>query len=170
MSKQLQREQFQSEPHLSSPTPEQMRTWQLYFETSLVLLDVLGEEFERDSALTFQIYDVLVRLEDHPDGLKMNELANRILYSKSGLTRVVDRLEEQGYVKRVRPENDRRSIFVVLTDHGRAAMQEARLHHRRSIQEHFAKHLSDADFKALDRAFSKIAAPARELRPGRIRQ
>ena len=55
-----------------------------------------------------------------PEGLRMNELAERILYSKSGLTRVVDRLEDAGLVRRVRPENDRRSILVVLTDQGRA--------------------------------------------------
>ena len=53
----------------------------------------------------------------------MNELAERILYSKSGFTRVVDRLEEAGFVRRIRPENDRRSVIVVLTDEGRNTME-----------------------------------------------
>ncbi len=153
---------------MSTPTPEQLRTWQLYFETSLALTDVLSAEFERDTDLTFQTYDVLVHLEDDPEGIRMNELAERILYSKSGLTRVVDRLENAGYVKRTVPANDRRSILVALTDQGRAAMEAARVHHRRSLQEHFASHLSDADFKALDRAFAKLREHARPLRPGRI--
>lgn len=164
----MPREQSHSEPKLSSPTPEQLLTWRLYLETSLALIDVLGAEFERDTGLTFQTYDVLVHLEDDPDGLRMNELADRILYSKSGLTRVVDRLERAGYVKRVVPEKDRRSIFVALTDEGRAAMEAARVHHRHGIQEHFASHLSDADFKALERAFAKLREHARPLRPGRI--
>lgn len=164
----MPRVQSHIEPSLSSPTPEQLRTWRLYFETSLALIDVLSGEFERDTTLTFPTYDVLVHLEDDPDGIRMNVLADRILYSKSGLTKVVDRLEREGYVKRIRPENDRRSIFVALTDEGRVAMEAARAHHRRHLQEHFARHLSDADFKALDRAFAKLREHARPLRPGRI--
>ena len=165
----MPREQSQSEQLLSSPSPERLRTWRLYFETSLALIDVLGAEFEQHTNLTSQTYDVLVHLEDDPNGLRMNELAERILYSKSGLTRVVDRLERDGYVKRVRPENDRRSIFVVLTNEGRATMEQARLHHRNGIEEHFARHLTDADIKALNRAFAKLREHAHPLRPGRIK-
>jgi DNA-binding MarR family transcriptional regulator len=165
----LKCEPSQGEQSLSTPSPERLRTWQLYFQTSLALIDVLGAEFERDTDLTFPTYDVLIHLEDDPNGLRMNDLAERILYSKSGLTHVVDRLERDGYVQRVRPENDRRSIFVVLTDEGRSAMEQARLHHRHSIQEHFARHLTDADIKALNRAFGKLREHARPLRPGRIK-
>jgi DNA-binding MarR family transcriptional regulator len=165
----LSREQSHSEPLLSTPPPERLAAWQLYFETSLALIDVLGAEFERDTNLTFPSYDALVHLEDDPGGLRMNDLAERILYSKSGLTRVVDRLERDGYVRRVRPENDRRSIFVVLTEEGRAAMERARHHHRHGIDEHFSRHLTDADIKALNRAFAKLRDHARPLRPGRIK-
>ena len=99
----------------------------------------------------------------------MNELAERILYSKSGFTRVVDRMEEAGLVRRERPENDRRSFLVVLTDEGRKTLEAARRHHRLAIEEHFSRHLSDADVKALTRAFEKVSTHARPLRPGRIR-
>jgi DNA-binding MarR family transcriptional regulator len=99
----------------------------------------------------------------------MNELAERILYSKSGFTRVVDRLEEAGLVQRVRPDNDRRSILVVLTDEGRTAMEQARRHHRHAIEQHFSRHLSDTDIKTLTRSLEKLSAHARPLRPGRIR-
>ena len=99
----------------------------------------------------------------------MNELAGRILFSKSGLTRVVDRMEEAGLVRRARPENDRRTILVVLTDKGIKTMEEARRHHRDGIERHFSQHLTDADIKALTRALEKVSAHARPLRPGRIR-
>jgi DNA-binding MarR family transcriptional regulator len=99
----------------------------------------------------------------------MNELAERILYSKSGFTRVVDRMEESGLVRRVRPENDRRSILVVLTDQGRETMKRARRRHRHGIEQHFSRHLADSDTKALTRALEKVSAHARPLRPGRIR-
>jgi DNA-binding MarR family transcriptional regulator len=100
----------------------------------------------------------------------MNELAERILYSKSGFTRVVDRLEEAGFVRRVRPENDRRSILVVLTEQGREKLEQARRSHRHSIEQHFASHLSDADVKALGRALEKLSTHVRPLRPGRVRR
>jgi DNA-binding MarR family transcriptional regulator len=96
-----------------------------------------------------------------------NELAERILYSKSGFTRVIDRMEEAELVRRVRPEHDRRSILVVLTDKGTETMEHARRHHRHGIEQHFSQHLTDADIKALTRAFDKVKAHVRPLRPGR---
>src|SRR6058998_1703686 len=142
MSKQLQHGLSQREQGLSSPSQERLRAWRLFFESSLALIDVLDSELERDTDLSLRFYDVLVHLEETPDGLRMNELAERILYSKSGFTRVVDRLEEAGLVQRVRPDNDRRSILVVLTDEGREKIERARRHHRQGIEQHFSRHLS----------------------------
>src|SRR5213083_1271734 len=147
MRKQLHRGLSQSEQPLSSPSPERLRTWRLYFESALALVDVLDAELERDAGIPLRWYDALVHLEETPDGLRMNQLAERILYSKSGFTRVVDRLEEAGLVRRVRPESDRRSILVVLTDKGRAMIDQARHHHRHAIEQHFSCHLTDADIK-----------------------
>ena len=146
-----------------------MRAWRLFFESALALNDVLEAELKRDSGIPLPWYDAMVHLEEAPDGLRMNELADRILYSKSSVTRVVDRMEEAGLVRRVRPENDRRSIFVFLTDEGRDTMEHARRHHRHGIEQHLAGHLADSDVKALIRAFEKISTHVRPLRPGRIR-
>ena len=158
-----------AEQKLSNPAPKRLRAWRLYFESALALTDVLDAELQRDAGIPLRWYDALVHLEETPDGLRMNELAERILYSKSGFTRVVDRLEEAGLVQRVRPENDRRSILVVLTDQGRTTMEQARRHHRHAIEQHFSQHLSDSDIKALTHALEKLSAHARPLRPGRIR-
>jgi DNA-binding MarR family transcriptional regulator len=165
---QLQSGQSQDEQSLSSPSPERLRAWRLFFESALAVIDVLEVEMERDAGFPLPWYDVLVQLEDAPEGRRMNELADQILYSKSGLTRVVDRMEKAGLVRRVRPENDRRSIFVSLTDEGRETMERARRHHRDGIEQHFAGHLSDGDVKALTRALEKVSAHARPLRPGRV--
>ena len=158
-----------NERRLSSPSPERLRAWRLYFESALAVSDVLNAELERDAGLSLRWYDALVHLEETPDGLRMNELAERILYSKSGFTRVVDRLEEAGLVRRVRPENDRRSILVSLTDKGRATMERARGYHRDGIERHFSQYLSEQEIKALTRALEKVSTHARPLRPGRIR-
>jgi DNA-binding MarR family transcriptional regulator len=131
---------------------------------------VLDAELQRDAGMPTRWYDVLVQLEESPDGLRMNELAEKILYSKSGFTRVVDRMEGAGLVRRVRPENDRRSILVVLTEDGRTSMERARRYHRDGIERHFASNLSKRDVEALTRALEKVSAHARPLRPGRISQ
>jgi DNA-binding MarR family transcriptional regulator len=141
----------------------------LFFESALALLDVLDSELEHAVGIPMRWYDALVHLEESPDGIRMNELAERILYSKSGFTRVIDRMEEAGLVRRVRPADDRRSILVVLTDEGRETLERARRHHRHGIEQHFSRHLAETDIKALTRALEKISANARPLRPGRIR-
>jgi len=169
MSKQLQSELSQKGRSLSSPSPERLRAWRLFFESGLALLDVLDAELEQAVGIPQRWYDVLVHLEESPQGLPMNELAERILYSKSGFTRVVDRMEDAGLVRRTRPEDDRRTILIVLTDEGIAMLKDARRHHRDGIQRHFSAHLTDADVKALTRALEKISTHARPLRPGRIR-
>src|SRR5712691_774587 len=155
MSKQLHSEQSHRERPLSRPSPERLRAWRLFFESALALLDVLDAELEEAAGIPQRWYDVLVHLEESPEGIPMNELAERILYSKSGFTRVVDRMEEAGLVRRLRPEHDRRTIPIVLTDTGSETLERARRHHRDGIQRHFSQHLTHADIKALTRALEK---------------
>src|SRR6266700_1734177 len=100
MHEQLQSELSHEGQSLSSPSPERLRAWRLYFESALALIDVLDAELERDAGIPMRWYDALVQLEETPGGLRMNELAERILYSKSGFTRVVDRMEEAGLAQR----------------------------------------------------------------------
>jgi DNA-binding MarR family transcriptional regulator len=169
MREQLHSRLSHEEQLLSSPSAERLRAWRLFFESALALIDVLDSELERDVGIPMRWYDVLVQLEETPGGIPMNALADRILYSKSGFTRVVDRMEEAGLVRRVRPEHDRRSILVVLTDKGSDTMEHARRYHRDGIQRHFSQHLSDHETKALTRALEKVSTHARPLRPGRIR-
>jgi DNA-binding MarR family transcriptional regulator len=169
MKKQLQSEQSHVGESLSSPSPDRLRAWRLFFESAMALLDVLDAELEQAVGIPQRWYDVLVHLEESPRGIPMNELAERILYSKSGFTRVVDRMEEAGLVRRARLEHDRRTIPIVLTESGTETLARARRHHRAGIHRHFAVHLTDADVKALTRALEKVSTHARPLRPGRIR-
>ena len=165
----MQSELSQREQSLSSPSAERLRAWRLFFESALALLDVLDTELEREAGIPLRWYDVLVQLEESPEGIPMNALAERILYSKSGFTRVVDRMEEAGLVRRVRPQHDRRSILVVLTKEGSETMENARRYHRDGIERHFSQHLSDHEIEAFTRALQKVSTHARPLRPGRIR-
>lgn len=164
----MQSELSHSEHSASSPSPERLRAWRLFFESALALLDALEHDFQDDAGFPVQWYDVLVHLEETPDGLRMSELAQKVLFSKSGFTRVVDKMEAAGLVRRVRPENDRRSIFILQTPEGRAAMQRARVPHHHWVEENFTGLLTDGDIKAISRAFEKISTRARALRPGRV--
>ena len=169
MEQQLHNGLLQKERSLSSPSPERLRSWRLYFESALALIDVLDAELESRAGIPLRWYDALVHLEETPAGIPMNALAERILYSKSGFTRVIDRMEEAGLVRRVRPEHDRRTILVVLTDKGAETMEDARRYHRDGIEQHFARYLTDNEIKVLTRALEKVSTHARPLRPGRIR-
>jgi DNA-binding MarR family transcriptional regulator len=169
MKKQLQDELSHEERSLSSPSPERLRAWRLFLESGLALHSVLDAELEHEAGLTLRWYDVLIHLEESPDGIPMSELATRIVHSKSGFTRLVDRMEQAGLVRRVRPEHDRRTILIVLTDHGTETMHRARRYHRDGIERHFSQHLTDNDIKTLTRALEKVSTHASPLRPGRIR-
>lgn len=96
----------------------------------------------------------------------MEQLA--VLASKSGLTRVIDRMEEEGLVRSERPKDDRRVIVVSITPKGLHALHAARAVHRRGINEHFLQHLDTRDLAALERMFAKVREHVRPLRPGRV--
>ena len=113
---------------MSSPSPERLRAWRLFFESGLALQSVLDTELEHQAGLPLRWYDVLVQLEESPQGIPMSALAGRILHSKSGFTRLVDKMEQAGLVRRVRPEHDRRSILVVLTEQGAQTMHLSLIH------------------------------------------
>ena len=140
----------------------------MFFESSFALIDILDDELQAAGELNLRWYDVLVNLEDAEHGVRMNELASRILASKSGLTRVIDRMEEEGLVRRERPPEDRRVILVEITPSGADALKAARAVHRQGIHEHFVRHLDGDDLAALERLFGKIGAHVRPLRPGRV--
>jgi len=162
MTEQLHSESLQGELSLSSPGPERLAVWRTFLETSLWLLDLLDREMQRNAGIPIRWYDVMVHLEETPAGMRMNDLAREIVTSKSGLTRVIDGMEEAGLVRRIRPEGDRRVILVALTDDGVALMERARGHHRHNLEEHFSRHLTDAEVATLAQALGKVRAALRE--------
>ena len=151
-----------------SPTGEQLGCWRVFLECAFALIDILDAELRDERGMTLRWYDVLVQLEEAGGSCRMTELAHRILASKSGLTRVIDRMEESGLVRRERPPDDRRVILVSLTPEGSDALDAARAVHRHGIQEHFVEHLNDRDLAALRRLLGKVNTHVRPLRPGRV--
>jgi DNA-binding MarR family transcriptional regulator len=153
---------------MSSPAKKQLADWRVFLETAYALIDILDAELQNEREITLSWYDALVHLEEADDGLRMNELASRILLSKSGLTRVIDRMEEEGLVRRERPPDDRRVVKVFITPAGLKTLQAARAVHRRGIQEHFVQHLNQRQLTALAHTLEQVRDHVRPLRPGRI--
>lgn len=108
-------------------------------------------------------YDVLVQLSEAPGRrLPMAELARAVVYSRSGLTRLVDSLERRGLVTRERSTSDRRSWYAVLTHDGLTALADAWPVHAAGVRDHFAAHTSPDQARTLATVFGSVIA---ELAP-----
>jgi DNA-binding MarR family transcriptional regulator len=147
------------------PDPGHLAAWRALLETHAAVTELLARELSAERGLPLKAYDVLLNLAESPEGrLRMQELSASVLLSKSGLSRVVDRMEESGLVRRERSEDDRRGWFAVLTEQGRSALRRAAPVHLRGIQEHFARHLDDEEARVLAAALGRISAAARAQR------
>ena len=141
-------------------TDVEMAAWQALLHAHHQVTRALDAELRAEHDLTFGEYDVLLRLVRAPDrSLRMTEIAQRVLISPSGLTRVVDGLEEKGLVERRRDAGDARVVRARLTDAGRDKVRRAARTHLRGIREHFTGRLSEAQLRAVAGALQVITGP-----------
>ena len=136
-----------------------MAVWQSFLKAHAGVAVALNKELEEEREMPVGWYSVLLNLSQAPDGkMRMQELAESVLLSFSGMTRLLDRMEAAGLVKRRACSEDRRGIFAVITPEGRDAFKNAAPVHIRGIQEHFARHLTDDEVSVLESALGKIVA------------
>ncbi len=108
-------------------------------------------------------YDVLLELHAAPGcRLRMHELARAVVLSRSGLTRLVDRLEGAGLLRREPCPDDRRGAYAVLTLEGEATLRRTWPVYARGIAAHFARHLSDDEARTLAEALGRVWAATGE--------
>ena len=144
------------------PDPTSLSAWRLLLEAHATVTELLEDELVAERRLPLSRYDVLLNLAEAPDSrLRMQELSASVLLSKSGLSRLVDRMVEAGLVRRERCEDDRRGWFAVLTDQGRSALRRAAPVHLRGIEEHFTRHLEPEEVEAMTAALKRVVAAAR---------
>jgi DNA-binding MarR family transcriptional regulator len=147
---------------LVRPDAAHLAAWRSLLETHAAVTELLERELVEERGLPLSRYDVLLNLAEAPEGrLRMEELAQSVLLSKSGLSRLVDRMEEAGLVRREQCSSDRRGKFAVLTDQGRSALRRAAPVHLRGIQQHFARHLDQDQARVLTDALTRIRDAAR---------
>jgi DNA-binding MarR family transcriptional regulator len=130
--------------------PAEMRAWRAFLDAQASLLRRLEADLIKEEELTLAEYDVLVQLRFAPESrLRMTELSDRVRLSRSGLTRLVDRLVKTGLVKRGHCASDRRGTYAILTPAGTVRLRQASPVHLRGIREYFSKHLSPAQLTAV---------------------
>jgi DNA-binding MarR family transcriptional regulator len=138
------------------------QAWRALMETHAEVLGRLVDELKAEADLPVTWYDVLLHLgEVDGERMRMRELADAVLLSKSGLTTLVDRMQEAGLVRREVPPEDRRSIDVVLTSDGRRRFRQARAVHRAGIERHFCAHIDDDEAASLIELLGRLRTPAR---------
>jgi DNA-binding MarR family transcriptional regulator len=117
----------------------------------------LDAELAREHKLPLSSYEVLLYLADAPDGrMRMAELAESVLLSRSGLTRLVDRLEREGLLKRKRCESDARGFFAEITPKGRRLFDAARRTHLDGVRSLFLSRFSRDELRALGALWQKL--------------
>jgi DNA-binding MarR family transcriptional regulator len=121
------------------------------------LVRELDAELAREHDMPLSSYEVLLFLNDSPEGrMRMSELADSALLSRSGLTRLVDRLERQGLLTRERCESDARGWFAEITPEGRRAFGEARKTHLDGVRRVFLDHFSRDELRTLGGLWQKL--------------
>lgn len=124
---------------------------------------MLEEELEEARGLPLTWYDVLFELSNAPQGrLRMQDLAASVLLSKSGLTRLFDRMERQGLVRREPCADDRRGTLAAITAPGRTALRRAAPLHLRGVEQHFGRLVTDEEARVLTSTFRKLLDAANQ--------
>jgi DNA-binding MarR family transcriptional regulator len=141
-------------------TEPELRAWQALLHAHQHVTRTLDAELREEHGLPLGTYDVLLRLARAPGRcLRMTELADRVMLSPSGLTRVVDRLVAEDLVRRERFEGDARVMLAHLTERGSQVLRRAARTHLRGIREHFTGRLSPAQLRSVASALEAIAGP-----------
>ena len=135
----------------------ELRAWRGLLKAHASLVKRLDAELEAAHDLPLTSYEVLVRLED-AEGcrMRMHDIASSVWLSRSGLTRLVDRLERDGLVARKSCAHDARGAFAVLTDAGREKLAEARITHIAGVRRLFLSHFSEEDLVLLTEMWERV--------------
>ncbi|MFQ5948169.1 MAG: MarR family winged helix-turn-helix transcriptional regulator [Acidimicrobiia bacterium] len=142
------------------------RAWRAIMVTHGMITPLLDEELRDGTDLDLQTYDALLHTYEAGDpGIRMTDLAQNVVLSKSGLTTLVDRLEERGLLQRIADPEDRRTTRITLTPQGMDTFRNAAKVHVASIQKHFTDLLTDDEAKVIAEALERIHPETRSPNP-----
>jgi DNA-binding MarR family transcriptional regulator len=138
----------------------EQHAWRGTIAGAILLVDQLDRDLRAAHDLTLADYEILVHLsEADDDRLRMSELADAALVSRSRLTHRVNRLSERGLVEREACPTDKRGTYAVLTPVGRKLLEEAAPTHVESVRAHLIEHISPEQFDVIGAALGAVAEP-----------
>ncbi|MGE5762835.1 MAG: MarR family winged helix-turn-helix transcriptional regulator [Mycobacterium leprae] len=146
--------------------PDEQRVWRAFLEATRLLFDALDRQLQHDAGMPHAYYEILVRLSESPTrSLRMTDLAEASLSSRSRLSHAVARLEEAGWVRRESCPSDRRGAFAVLTDEGYAVLAAAAPGHVEAVRTHLFDPLTDRQVRQLGDISAAVLAHFRAPAP-----
>jgi DNA-binding MarR family transcriptional regulator len=141
---------------LSDP---QLAAWRAFLKAHATVVNQIDRDLMAAERLPLSSYDVLIELYEAPERrLRMHELAERVVLSRSGLTRLVDRLEAEGLLRRDRSGTDRRGAYAVITEQGIAALRRAWPVYAQGILQYFAQWLTPEEAQMMTAALERVLA------------
>ena len=144
-------------PELCLLTPRELRAWRGMLRAQAALGKALDAQLEAAHGLQLSSYEVLMYLADAEDErMRMCDLASSILLSRSGLTRLVDRLQREGLLERVACRADARGAFAKLTPAGREKLQAARATHLAGVRAMFLDRFSPDELDQLGACWDRV--------------
>jgi DNA-binding MarR family transcriptional regulator len=142
----------------------ELAAWRGMLRAHAALVRALDAELEEAHDLPLTHYDVLIYLRSAPDRrLRMAELADSVLLSRSGVTRLVDRLEREGLIERDSCSSDGRGCFAVLTDRGEALLARARPTHLAGVRRRFLSHFSEDELAVMAEGWNRVHPGAADV-------
>jgi DNA-binding MarR family transcriptional regulator len=133
-----------------------LEAWGSLLRAHATLMRRLETDLAQATGLALADFDVLAQLANAGGELRMTELADRALISRSGMTRRVGRLVDEGLVRRANDDADKRGVVVALTDAGVARLTETAPVHLRGVRELFVAQLDEPELAALKSALDKV--------------
>ncbi len=147
----------------NEPTELSLSAWRAFITAHATLIDLIDRQMMVAGCIPLHWYDVLIELFEAPEQrLRLHELASKVVLSRSGLTRLVDRLENAGFLRREVDPSDRRGAFAVLTEAGRGALRRSWPVYAQGITTYFANHLSPAEAQTLSDVFTRLLEAAQK--------
>lgn len=146
--------------HHTTLSDTQLAAWKGFLRAHHGLVAQLDAELVERHRLPLSSYEVLLQLANAPAvGMRMSDIADRVLLSRSGLTRLVDRLERDGLVERRSCPNDLRGQYALITDRGRDVFAEARATHLEGVRREFVSRFSEPELEGLAEMWERFEGP-----------
>lgn len=143
---------------------EETMLWQEFLRAHRTIIDQMADQMMRDHGLPLEWFDVLIHLADVPDGrLRQRALRDRLLLSESGVSRLLLRMEQSGFITRSTAGEDKRGMEITLTPKGRCAVIDATESHVDLVSKLFTQKLTRTDLNALMRVLPKLTADSEDF-------